>query len=159
MKAQAIPKTLTKNRRLFKVTVYTWEGRTTVDLDEYVVVSCFLRKRLSIGKTKQVRAVKNDPKYVNSKGQLTGAYVSKYDELKFNDVLRDELPHGVYTTPLQAYKYAVEAAEEWLKRLESSEVSEEDQDVHDVDIAEAKKELKSVKAALTRYKKKQQTKK
>lgn len=153
MKAQTIPKTLTKNKRLFKVSVYTWEGRTSVDLDEFVVVSAYVRKGFA-NKVRKFRAVLNKPEYVDKRGKLTGAYVSKFDELKFSDVLNDELPYGVYTTPLQAFKYSIAAAEKWLTRLEDRAIPEEDQEEHAADVAEAKKELKSVKAALTRYKKK-----
>ncbi|UOX38378.1 hypothetical protein VpasPP24_38 [Vibrio phage Vpas_PP24] len=154
MTAHKIPKTLKKGSKLYRVDVLEWEGKTSIELVEFIVVSARSKPSYLKGEnTLRFRAVKNDPKYY-SKGKLTGKYVPVYDELKFNTLINDNLPYDTSTTARRAFDLAISNSEQYLKSLLSRDPDSDELDEYEVDVKTQRKEISLLKSAKTRYLKK-----
>lgn len=173
MKQQKYPSSVIKvGAVLYEVSAYYYEGKTSVDVDEWHVKS--IRKKRG-SQTKRGRDVpeylKNDNLYVNIVAKIDGVTFVRLSR-KVGDIgwsasipaqfrkqfaVGDDLPFGLYTTKLQAFKYALESQNEDVERIQKwlrSELSLEDREEGEQELAEEQLVLKALKSQLTRLKNK-----
>lgn len=154
MASHKIPKNLKKGSKLYRVDVLEWEGKTSIELVEFIVVSARAKPSyLRDEPTLRYRAVRNSKEYYRN-GKLTGKYVPVYDELKFNNLLRDTLPFDTSTTARRAFDLAISNSEAYLKTLLNRDPICDEIDEYNEDVKTQRKEISLLKSAKTRYFKK-----
>lgn len=108
MKRQKYVKSLKKGSKLYKVSHgVTMDGKRFVDVDEYKVTSIQYRKN-------DRRYIKILPDYTVEKT----VFIKCDNCISYDFKVGSDFPTGVYSTPLQALKYAVKDVEEsvqWYK--------------------------------------------
>ncbi|MBL4908989.1 MAG: hypothetical protein JKX78_03695 [Alteromonadaceae bacterium] len=156
---------------IYDVMAFTYEGKTEIDIRHWHVRS-IQRKRMS-RLEKRFLAMGTHPRdatqYVGltaknefTWGRLGGISprvdgwsksISRRDRMKFT--VGDDLPSGVYTTILQALKYALLDAQGDLNRWQASQAEvgspEEWQEWED-EINDCKREIRALKTRLTKIK-------
>jgi len=161
MKACKTPKSLKKGDVLysFEGVSYT-DGTSSVEAHEWIVRSIQKRDTYRSECGLRLKSVMRKAVFVNlfsKKKDVTwvsgtwASYIPQDYQLKFE--LGDELPEGVYTTPLKAINFAVkkwEADVEEVKGEIADAESESDAELWADDLQRYSKELKLLKGRQTR---------
>lgn len=178
LKQQKFPSSVIKvGAVLFQVTAYYHDGKTCVDVDEWHVKS--IRKRRG-SQTKNGFNVpvylRNDQVYVNLIAKIEGVTWVRLSR-KVGDIgwspsipanfrkqfaVGQELPLGIYTTKLQAFKYALESSIKYISNLNirlESELNTVDREEYEQELHEEQLILKTLKSHITRLNNKSKLKK
>lgn len=157
---------------LYQVNAYYHEGKSYIDVDEWHVKS--IRKKRGT-QTKNGRAVasylKDDNQYVNLVAKIDGVTWVRLSR-KIGDIgwsptisphfkkqfaVGRDLPLGIYTTKLQAFKYAMKSSTDYIESVNNRLKTESSLDIreeYEQELAEEQLVLKALKAQLTRLKNK-----
>lgn len=171
VKQQKYPNSVIKvGAILYQVSAYSYEGKVCIDVNEWHVKT-IRKKRGSQTKkgSKVAEHMKNDALYVN--------IVQKVDDVTWGRLSRKvgdigwystipafckkqftagaDLPLSIYTTKLQAFKFALHLVNETIDDMEKAlrtDLSSDDRLEYEADLAQEKLILKSLKSSYTRFK-------